>query len=564
MLRRLKALALATTMAVGLGAAGVIATMPAPAQAQNVFRMGFQGNLNTLDPYTINETFTLAMLGNVYEGLTGRGPNLEIIPGLAERWEMLEGARLWRFHLRRNVRFQGGEPFTADDVIFSAQRIRGDTSDLRVRIPNGAEFIKVDDFTIDVRLPTPNPILIADWDTFYIMSRAWATANNATQAVSSRATEPGFSTLNANGTGAFRVTAHQPGVRTELARNPNWWNDANKRHNLDRVVFTPILNDATRVAALLSGEVDWVDPVPVQDMDRVNANATTRVMAGPETRTIYLGFDQRRDTLLAPAEIPPAPAGATRASANPFKDVRVRRALYQAIDVNLIVQRVMRGQARPSALMIDPNLFARHGAEFQRLPFDPAAAERLLDQAGYPRVAGFRGGNNRFSVGMDCPNDRYVNDAAICQAVIAMLARIGVHITPIIQPRAQYFAKILAGGGYNTNFYLLGWTPGTNDSHNVLIQLHGCRDDRGTGGVGVANVGGYCNERVRELTNQILTEGDLVRRDGMIRDAFRITQDQDVSHIPLHQQALAWGVSRRVEMAQRPDNVFMLYHVMMR
>lgn len=560
MLRHVKTLALAAALA--LGGASLVA-MTAPAQAQNTFRMGFQGNLNTLDPYTINETFTLAMLGNIYEGLTARGPNLEIIPGLAERWEMLEGARLWRFHLRRNVTFHGGQRFTADDVIFSAQRVRGESSDLRVRIPNGAEFTKVDDFTVDVRLASPNPILIADWDTFYIMSREWAQANNATEAVSSRATQPGFSTLNANGTGAFRVAAHQPGVRTELVRNPTWWNDGARRHNLDRVVFTPILNDATRVAALLSGEVDWVDPVPVQDMERVNATPTTRVMAGPETRTIYLGFDQRRDQLVAPAEIPPAPAGATRQGTNPFKDVRVRRALYQAIDVNLIVQRVMRGQARPSALMIDPNLFQRHGAEFQRLAFDPAAAERLLDEAGYPRQAAFRG-NSRFSVGMDCPNDRYVNDAAICQAVIAMLARIGVHITPIIQPRAQYFAKILAGGGYNTNFYLLGWTPGTNDSHNVLIQLHGCRDDRGSGGVGVANVGGYCNERVRDLTNQILVEADLVKRDGLIRDAFRISQNEDISHIPLHQQALAWGVNRRVEMAQRPDNVFMLYHVMMR
>jgi peptide/nickel transport system substrate-binding protein len=556
----MKGLALACALALGAAAAGAGAT---PAAAQNTFRMGFQGNLNTLDPYTINETFTLAMLGNVYEGLTARGPNLEIIPGLAERWEMLEGARLWRFHLRRGVKFQGGEDFTADDVIFSAQRIRGQTSDLRVRIPNGAEFVKVDSHTVDVRLPSPNPILIADWDTFYIMSKSWAERNNATEAVSSRATQPGFSSLNANGTGAFRVTAHQPGVRTELARNPNWWNDGARKHNLDRVIFTPILNDATRVAALLSGEVDWVDPVPVQDMDRVNGNATTRVMAGPETRTIYLGFDQRRDQLLAPAEIPPAPSGVTRRGANPFKDVRVRRAIYQAIDVNLIVQRVMRGQARASALMIDPNLFQRHGAEFQRLPFDAAAAERLLDEAGYPRQQAFRN-NSRFSVGMDCPNDRYVNDAAICQAVIAMLARVGVHITPLIQPRAQYFAKILAGGGYNTNFYLLGWTPGTNDAHNVLIQLHGCRDDQGSGGVGVANVGGYCNERVRELTNQILVESDLAKRDGLIRDAFRITQNEDVSHVPLHQQALAWGVSRRVEMAQRPDNVFMLYHVMMR
>jgi peptide/nickel transport system substrate-binding protein len=552
MFRRVTGTALAAVLALGLGMTG--------ASAQNTFRMGFQGNLNTLDPYTVNETFTHAMNGSIYEGLTRRGPDLQIIPGLAERWEIVEPNR-WRFHLRRNVKFHGGEDFTADDVIFSAERVQQAASDLKARIPQGTRFVKVDDHTIDVILTGPNPILIADWDTWYIMSKTWAERNNAVQVVATNATTPGFSTLNANGTGPFRVVSHQPGVRTEFVRNPTWWNDANRQHNLDRVIFTPIANDATRVAALLSGEVDWIDPVPVQDQERVNGNATTRVLAGPETRTIYLGFDQRRDTLLPPAEIPPAPAGVTRTSQNPFKDVRVRRALYQAIDVNLIAQRVMRGQARPSALMIDPSLFRRHAAEFTRLPLDTAAAEKLLDEAGYPRVGGPQG--NRFTIGLDCPNDRYVNDAAICQAVIAMLARIGVRIAPLIQPRAQYFAKILAPN-YNTNLYLLGWTPGTNDAHNVLLQLHACRDDRGGGGIGVANVGGYCNPRVDELTRQLLVENDQVKRDGLIRDAFRITVNEDVAYIPLHQQALAWGTSRRVEMAQRPDNIIMLYHVMMR
>jgi len=529
------------------------------ALAQNVFRMGFQGNLNTLDPHTVDETFTHGMLGSIYEGLTRRGPDLAIIPGLAERWELMEPTR-WRFHLRRGVMFHGGEAFTADDVIFSAERAQRPTSDLRARIPNGARFVKVDDFTVDVVLVTPNPILVADWDTFYIMSKSWSERNGATEPVSARASQPGFSTLNANGTGPFRIALHQPGVRTEFIRNPTWWNDANRRHNLDRVVFTPIVNDATRVAALLTGEVDWIDPVPVQDQDRVNANAATRVMVGPETRTMYLGMDQRRETLLPPAEIPPAPAGVERRSANPFMDVRVRRAFYQAIDIDLIVQRIMRGQARASALMIDPLLFQRHATEFRRLPFDPSGAERLLDQAGYPRQ-GPQG--IRFTVGLDCSNDRYVNDGPICQAIVPMLARVGIRIIPNITPRAQFFGRILASGGFSTNFYLLGSTPGTNDSHTVLQLLHMCRDDRGSGGIGSANVGGYCNPAVDALARRILVENDVAVRDGLIREAFRITTE-DVAFIPLHQQALAWGVSRRVDMAQRPDNLIMLYHVMMR
>lgn len=538
MLRRMKWLALAGAFALSLGS-GV-------ADAKT-FRMAFVGTLNTLDPYTINETFTHAMLGSIYEGLTRRGPDLAIIPGLAESWEQPEPNR-WRFHLRHEVKFQNGEDFTADDVLFSAERVRQANSDLKGRIPNDAKFVKVDDYTVDVVLDGPNPILNADWDTWYIMSKKWAEANNAIEVVSAKAQTPGYPALHANGTGPFRVVSHQPGVKTVFEVNPTWWNAANKQFNVDQVVFTPIANDATRVAALLSGEVDWIDPVPLQDQDRVNANPGTQVLAGPETRTIFLGMDQARDKLLAPAEVP--------GDKNPFKDIRVRKAFFLAIDENLIASRIMRGQARPAAIMIDPALVNSYGKDFARPAFDPATAEKLLDEAGFPRVGGAQG--TRFTVGLDCPNDRYVNDAAICQAVIGMLARVGVKVVPLIQPRAIYFGKILAAGGFNSNFFLLGWTPGTNDSHNVLNQILGCR----SGTQGVNNVAGYCNATLDELTKKILSENDIGKRNAMIRDAWKITVD-DWAYIPLHQQALAWGTSRKVKMAQRPDNIIMLYHVMM-
>ena len=538
------------------GVCGAVALMfgmdaSVPQVEAKTFRMAFQGNLNTLDPYTINETFTHAMNGSYYEGLTRRGPDLKIIPGLAERWEVVEPTR-WRFYLRQNVKFHGGETFSADDVLFSAERIRQPNSDLKARIPNDAKFVKIDDFTVDVVLTGPNPILIADWDTFYIMSKSWTEKNNATEVVSSKATTPGFTTLNANGTGAFSVVSHQPGVKTVMKVNPSWWNASNKRHNLDEVVFTPIANDATRVAALLSGEVDWADPIPPQDQERINTSPTTKMLAGPEVRTIYLGMDQFRDKLLDPAEVP--------GGKNPFKDIRVRKAMYLAIDEDAIASRIMRGLARPSALMIDPDLVNKYGKDFVRPKTDPAQSEKLFDEAGYPRVGGPQG--TRFTISLDCPNDRYVNDAAICQAVIGMLARVGIKIIPIIQPRAQYFAKILSGGGYNSNFYLLGWTPGTNDSHNVLAQIVGCRDEKGSGGRGVANVAGYCNPKIEELTQKILVETDIDKRDVLVRDAWKILYD-DWGYIPLHQQALAWGVSKKVTMAQRSDNNIMIYHVML-
>ncbi len=503
----------------------------------NTFRYAFQGTLQSLDPYTLNETFTLGTLGNVYEGLTRRGPNLEILPALAESWEVVEPTR-WRFHLRDDVTFHNGNPFTAEDVVFSANRVRAEGSDLTTRIPADAEFVAVDDHTVDVVLSQPNPILHYEWDTWGIMDKEWAEANDSVAVTSASDESPRYASLNANGTGPFRITSHQPGVKTAFEANEDWWDWENRKFNIDSVEFTPIASDATRVAALLSGELDLVYPIPVQDIRRVESNPGTNALTGPELRTIFLGFDQMRDELLY----------SDVEGKNPFKDERVRKAFYQAIDMEAIKQKIMRGLSTPSALMIAPQLFT-YSDDFQRFPYDPEAARALMEEAGYP---------DGFSVGMDCPNDRYVNDEAICQAVVAMLAQIGVDVDLNAQPKSQYFAKVLACGGYDTSFYLLGWTPGSFDSWNVLHNLHGCRDESGKGGP--FNLGGYCNEEVDALADRILTENDPEKRNELIRDAFEITTSE-VSHIPLHQQGLAWGTSSDMDVVQRADNTLMFYHV---
>ncbi|MCA0316969.1 MAG: ABC transporter substrate-binding protein [Proteobacteria bacterium] len=532
-------------LAIGAGIAGWNTAATAQAPQGQTLRYAFQGNLNTLDPYSLNETTTLALQGNAYEGLTRRDKDLSIIPGLAERWETLDNGLTWRFHLRRGIKFHGGEDFTAEDVVFSATRVRAATSDLRSRIDADVEVVAVDSHTVDFKLKRPNPILHYEWDTWYIMSKKWAEANSAVQPTAASATTPGFATLNANGTGPFRITQHQVGVRTVYQRNPAWWGKV--EHNLAEIIFTPITSAPTRVAALLSGEVDVIDPVPLQDVARINASANARVMEGPELRTIFLQLDQRRDELV----------GSSVKGKNPFKDVRVRRAFYHAIDIEAIRRQVMRGAATPTALLISPLMYPE-GGQVQRLPFDLAAANRLLDEAGYPRQGGPTG--TRFEVTFDCPNDRYVNDGAICQAVTAMLARVGVKINPLFVPRAQYFAKVLATGGFNTSFYLLGWTPGSFDSWNVLHNLVRCRDDQATGGRGAFNLGGYCNQQVDALTDQILVEPDVAKRNQLIAQAYRIITDE-ASHIPLHQQALAWGVSKKVELVQRADNQFLFHWV---
>ena len=513
-------------------AASLLAFMPASAQT---LRYANQGDLKSLDPYTLKETTTIAHHAHIYEGLVTRDKDLKIVPALAESWETPEPTR-WRFHLRKNVKFHNGDPFTADDVLFSADRIRAKGSNFLSNVPADAKFVKVDDHTVDVVLPSPNPILISQWDGWYIMDKKWCEEHNSVAPTPAAATTPSYASLNENGTGPFIIESHQPGVKTVYKPYPNWW--GKPEHNLKEIIFTPISSDATRVAALLSGEVDVIEPVPIQDIARVNSSGNAAVITGPELRTIFLGMDQVRDELLY----------SNIKGKNPFKDVRVREAFYKAVDVDLIKNRVMRGLSTPSALMIAPQLFSL-SKDFTRPKLDPDGAQKLLADAGYP---------DGFEVTMDCPNDRYVNDSAICQAVVGMLARIGVKINLLAQPKQQYFAKVLKPGGFQTSFYLLGWTPASSDSHNVLHDIMGCRDDAKDATRGEANLGGYCNKQVDALTDKILLETDDAKRDQLIKQAFEIGI-KEYGYIPLHQQALAWGVSKKVKLTQRADNQVLLY-----
>jgi peptide/nickel transport system substrate-binding protein len=520
---------------ISMGAALAVAALVVPAEAKT-FRFAFQGDLNALDPYALNETFTLGTLGNVMEGLVTRDKNLKIAPALAERWEIVEPTR-WRFHLRKGVKFHNGESFTADDVIFSLARAQSPESNIRTRLAAKMKAEKVDDHTVDFVLAAPNPILHAEWDSWFMMSKSWAEANGATK-VQTKSNQLSPFALKANGTGPFMVESHDPGVRTTFKPNPNWW--GKPEHNLTRAVFQTIKSDATRVAALLSGEVDMIDPVPVQDIPRVKANAGTAVLAGPELRTIFLNMDQVRDELLY----------SDVKGRNPFKDVRVRKAFYQAIDIEAIQKRIMRGNATPNPLLIYPPLFSR-AAEFKRHAYDPAAAKKLLAEAGYP---------NGFALEMDCPNDRYVNDEAICQAVVAMLARVGVSAKLNAMPKARYFDKVGAPQKYDSSFNLLGWTASSLDGLNILRSIAGCRDADGKGAT--ANFGGYCSPSVDELAGAIMVENNVQKRDDMLATAFRTIHD-DVGLIPLHQQALNWGISNKVRMVQRADNRILFYWVRM-
>jgi peptide/nickel transport system substrate-binding protein len=505
-------------------AVAVLCAASLSAGAQTL-RVANQGDALSMDPHSLNESLQLSVTGNVYEGLVGRNKDLSLAPALATSWKQTSPT-VWRFELRKGVQFHDGTPFTADDVLFSFARTQVDGSDMKSYTNDFKEVRKVNDFVVEIETKAPFPILPDVISLVYIMSKKWAETNQATRPVDRRKGVENAASFRANGTGPFRLRERQPNVRTTFARNGSYWGKL--EGNVTEVVFTPIGNDATRVAALLSGEIDVMEPVPVQDVPRVNASANARAVTGPELRTIFLGMDQKRDELLY----------SSVKGKNPFKDKRVRQAFYQAIDMEGIKRTVMRGASNPTALMVGPGINGFLPDLNKRLPFDQEASKKLLTEAGYP---------NGFEVTMNCPNDRYVNDGQICEAVAANLARVNVKVNLQTETKGTYFPKILRR---DTSFYLLGWTPGTYDSHNALNALMRCVDDKGAGQF---NLGSYCNPKVDELTLKIQSETDKAKRNAMIKEAFEL-HSADIGHLPLHQQALAWGVSKKVELVQQADN----------
>jgi peptide/nickel transport system substrate-binding protein len=501
-----------------------IAAMSFAASAVTL-KVANQGDALAMDPHSLNESLQLSIIGNVYEPLVSRDRNYKLTPALATDWKQTSPT-VWRFNLRKGVTFHDGTPFTANDVIFSYERAKGDGSDMKSYVGQIKEVKKINDHAVDFILDAPFPILPELFTQWHMMSKTWCETNQALKPVDRRKGIENAASFRANGTGPYRVRERQPSVRTSFSRNGSYWGKIDG--NVDEVIFTPIGNDATRVAALLSGEVDVMEPVPVQDVARLKSNAKLKVLQGPELRVIFLGMDQKRDELLF----------SNVKGKNPFKDKRVRQAFYQAIDIEGINKTVMRGASTPVALLLPPQVSGFMPDLAKRLPFDVEAAKKLIAEAGYP--AGFE-------VKMNCPNDRYVNDGEICQAVAANLSKIGVKINLEAETKGTYFPKILSR---NTSFYMLGWTASTVDVHNVLYPI---MSSPGDGGRGQFNLGSYSNAKVDELTVKIGSETDLKKRNEMIHEALKIHQDE-IGHLPLHQQALNWGAKKSVDLVQWPDN----------
>ena len=519
-----------------LSAAMVLVALAATGEAKT-FRWANDGDPTTMDPHARSDGFVTTFLMNIYEPLLRRDRELKLEPALATEWSNIDPTT-WRFKLRQGVKFHDGTPFTADDVVFSVQRAIVPGSNVASQLSAVKEVDKVDDYTVNFITDGPTPILPNYLAAVAIMSKAWCEAHNTTRPPGFNTNEEIYATRNANGTGPFLLKDRQPAVRAVLVKNPNWWGLKERPIELDEVAFSRIENAATRVAALLSGELDMVYNVPPQDIDRIQKTPGMKIWETPELRTIFLGMDQVRDELLE----------SNVKGKNPFKDKRVRQAFYQAIDEDAIKTKVMRGFARPTAQMVGPGINGYDAALDKRYPYDPLAARKLLAEAGYP---------DGFEVGFDCPNDRYVNDGAICQAVVAMLARIGVKANLLAQTKAKYFTKINAPG-FQTSFYMLGWTPGPLDALNMLSNLAATRSEGLVDGL--YSNGGYSNPQLDELIKKIQVELDSEKRNELISEALSIVKE-DFVYIPLHQQIVVWASRDNVDLAPMGNNDFQLRYV---
>ncbi len=493
------------------------------------FRWAGKTDPQTMDPHAVNSAPVLGFLNNVYEGLVRRGRDMAVEPALAVSWEPIGDGEGWRFMLREGVKFHDGSEFNAEDVLFSYQRASDEASDTRSWFSTVADVSVVDDFTVDILTSAPNPIFpdsIANW---MIMDKGWAEKNNATLPDKDNGN---YATLNANGTAAFMLKDRQPGLSTTLVPYGDWWGEA--EHNVTEAVFTPIDNPATAVAALLSGDVDMINPVPIQDADRVAARDGTTVIRGIEARVIMLGFGH---------DHPELKYTDMAGTANPFADARVREAVAKSINVDAILKTIMRGSAESASQLVSPAMRGYSGANSSRPMFDQAAAKSLLAEAGY---------ENGFSFGLKCPNNRYLNDEAVCQAVVGMLAQVGITAELDAMPVQNYWPELRAD---NFDMYLLGWSPGTFDhEHPVRFLVTTPNKEKK---LGSWNFGGFSDARVDELLPAIQSEIDDAKRQGMIDEITAIYQSEH-AYVPLYVQPLVWGVQDNIELTQRPDNFFIL------
>ena len=502
----------------------ILALAAAPVQAVTL-RWAAQNDILTLDPHSQNHATTHAMMQYTYEGLTRYTKNYQIEPCLATSWQQISETQ-WRFNLRQGVKFHDGSPFTADDVVFSFGRIKQPQGTNQIYVAGIKEVKKIDEHTVEFLLEGPHPLLLRNIVDFRIMSKSWAEKNRSQNIQDYKAKEETYASRNTNGTGPYLIKGWEPDKRIVFAVNKDWWGKLDG--NVTDVVYTPIKSDATRVSALLSGEVDLVTDLPTQDVERLRKEEKLKILDGHEVRTIFIGLDQHNDELKY----------SNVKGKNPFKDLRVRRALNMAVDREAIRRVTMRGLSIPAGIMIAPGV---HGYSTQIdivQKYDPAAAKKLLAEAGYPQGLEFT---------LDCPNNRYVNDEKICQSLISMWAKAGFRVRLNSMPFANYIPKLLA---LDTSAYMLGWGVATFDG---LYTLQSLVHTKTTGADGSFNQGRISDAKLDKMIADLKVTTDTKKRDAILKEALEITRDQ-AYYVPLHHQMRPWAMKQGVSIVYSLDD----------
>lgn len=515
-----------------------IASAPLAADAKTL-RWSSRSDYLTADPHATNEARTNAINGQIFDGLVMRGRKYELAPALAERWERTSPTR-WVFHLRRGVTFHDGTPFTARDVVFSLRRMQEGRA-FRLFAASLGDAQEIDPHTVALSTSQPNPLVLETLaESMFVMSEAWCRRHGVQAPQKFADNERTYAMEHAMGTGAFMLVSRDPDSRTVLRRNPRWWGIQAGLFdgNVAEVVHLPLKSDATRIAALLSGDVHVVLDPPPHDLDRLRQSPALRLYEGVENRVLFLSMDQARDELLY----------ANVRGRNPFKDLRVRRAVYQAIDMEAIRRTIMRGLAQPTGMLVPNPALAGIPPELAaRLPFDPAAAREALAAAGYP---------NGFAVTLHCPNDRFINDEKICVAIAAMLAKIRIDVSVDAMPRRIFFPRIRHG---DTSFFLYSWGGATDPLFTLVPVVH----SRNVRGDGNNNLGGYADARIDAAIDAARVESDAAARRRLAMEALRLHRE-GFYDIPLHRQMAIWAARANVELVHRPDDWLQLSWVRVR
>ncbi len=508
-------------------AAAVAATIPLASQAKT-FRWSRAVDVSSWDVHAQNVGVNNALHSAVYDTLVEYdSKTFKPEPSLAERWTRISPTQL-RLVLRKGVKFSDGSDFTADDAKFSLERAKAKSSNYAVYTQGMDRIEKVDAHTLDIFSEVPNPVLVNQLTELRIMSRAWADKNKSMEPKDIKTKDETYAHRHALGTGPFALKSWSQDQRVVLEPNPNWWGKSRYPTNVTEVVYTPIKAEATRTAALLSGEIDFVVDPSLQDLARIRQTPNLKVLQGPEYRTIFLGMDQFRD------ELP----GSDVKGKNPLKDVRVRKALYQAIDINAIQRVVLRGLAQPTGTLIARQVNGWTPKADVRWPYDADAAKKLLAEAGYP---------NGFEVDFACSAGRYINDEQLCQAIASQWSKVGIKPKLRSMPFATYFPMIQRN---EASIYLLGWGVPTFDAFYSLQSLI---RSPGAGGEGNFNLGRFSDPQQDALIERIKKETDTTVRNSLIEKA--LVQDHTlISHIPLYNQVIPWAATQNVDLPHRADN----------